>query len=313
MIQRLFHKYQVKFQNFWYQRSLATRDLILSILHAFQNFAQNGFSQSAALSYYAIFSIFPLTLLLTLLIARVLGPTFAQTQVLQALGLFLPANALDLLQETIDQALNQGGQFTIIAIVGLFWSALGLFSNISRSIDIIFESTRRNLWQQRLIALLMAIILFVLIAMSFVTSGVIRIIATFAPASPNNWISIGLYFLPFGVNLLIFILLLRYVPATYVHWEVVWSSAIVGAVGWELAKNGLVWYLENYANFSAVYGSIATVIVLLLSAYITSAIMIFSAELCAQLNKWYKKYRTHSTLYLESGQLAETEVPPYFQ
>ena len=59
-----------------------------------------------------------------------------------------------------------------------------------------------------------------------------------------------------------------------------------GAVGWELAKAGFVFYLDSLANFQFIYGSIATGIVLLFWANLIAAIFLFSAELCARLNEW---------------------------
>ena len=87
--------------------------------------------------------------------------------------------------------------------------------------------------------------------------------------------------------MVIFALLFRYVPAREVHWDAVWPAAIVGAVGWELAKSGFVWYTSSVANVQFIYGGIATAIVLLLWAYLIAAIFLFSAELCAQLNQWF--------------------------
>ena len=60
-----------------------------------------GTRQAATLAYYAIFSIFPLTLLFAVLIGRILGPVTAQTQIANALGLFLPADTAVLLKQNI--------------------------------------------------------------------------------------------------------------------------------------------------------------------------------------------------------------------
>ncbi len=283
------------FRSWWERYDLATRLLPFYIWRAIMNFNNYGTRQAAALAYYTVFSIFPLTLLVATAISRVLGAAVAQQQIANALQLFLPPESTSDLMTSITQALDQNTPFGLIAIVGLIWSGLGLFSNVTSSLDRIFHvPVSRSLWRHRLVAVLMIFILVVLVAASFVTSGILVLISTvFFLNNPSTWITVATVFLPLGLNMIIFVLLFRFVPARVVYWDAVWPAAIFGAAGWEIAKAGFRWYLENLANFQVVYGSIATVIVLLFSAYLLASIFIFSAELCAQLNEWLD--RRHDT------------------
>jgi membrane protein len=190
----------------------------------------------------------------------------------------------DLIIETINEALEQDTSFSIVAVVGLAWSGMGLFSNITLSLDQIFQVPHyRSMWRQRLVAVAMIVILVVLITTSFVTSGVLWLVSNFllTGGTLSSWVRIASVFLPFGLNIVIYVLVFRFVPARVVYWDAVWPAAVVGAVGWELAKAGFSWYLANLANYALVYGSIATVIVLLFWAYLVASIFLFSAELCA--------------------------------
>jgi membrane protein len=290
-------------RDWWHKQDQATRALPGYLQQALGNFARTGSRHAAALAYYAIFSLFPLTLLLAVAISKLLGPAAAQSQVANALAIFLPGDTSFELQNNVSLALEQGGSFTLVAVAGLVWSALGLFTNITSSLDLIFAvPARRSLWRQRLTALTMTLILVVLVTASFVTSGVFRLVAAVFLERPNVWISIGAVFLPLGLNIVIFVLLFRYVPSLDVHWDAVWPAAIFGGLGWELAKAGFQWYLANIANFQFIYGSIATAIVLLLWAYLIAAIFLMSAELCAQLNEWFimRQKKEIERLYAES-------------
>lgn len=274
-------------REWWLRRRKSTQTLPHHLWAGFQNFNRYGTHQAAALSYYAVFSIFPLLLLMAVAINSILGPTVGQEQIVQGLKIFLPRQTVQLLQENLAEALLQGNTFQLLALVGLIWSALGLFSNLSQALDVIFQvPTNRSMWRQRLLAFLMTLILIALVISSFITSGVIRLFGAFFLDRPNVWITTGSLFLPFGINLVIFIMLFRYVPAKHVHWEAIWPAAIFGAAGWELAKAGFAWYLDNLANYQVIYGSITTAIILLLSAYIIASILLLSAELCARLNAW---------------------------
>ncbi|QPC80557.1 YihY/virulence factor BrkB family protein [Phototrophicus methaneseepsis] len=270
----------------WSQRSEATQLLPGYVWRAVRNYLRGGSRQAAALAYYAIFSVFPLVLLLAVGVGSLVGPAVAQDQIASGLQLFLPETTVIEIQDTIGAAVNQSTEFSLIALAGLVWSATGLFSNITLALDTIFAVPAiRSLWRMRLLAVLMGLTLVTLVLASFITSGVLRLLQT--PALELNvWLTIGIWFLPLGLDLVIFALLFRYVPARHVHWDAVWPAAVFGAVGWEVAKQSFEWYLGNLNNFNLIYGGIATGIVLLFWAFLIASIFLFSAELCARLNEW---------------------------
>ncbi|HLU11656.1 MAG TPA: YihY/virulence factor BrkB family protein [Oceanobacillus sp.] len=289
MLRTRFQHAAQRFDQWWTRQSSSTRALPSYLARALANYWRYGSRQAAALSYYAIFSVFPLSLLATILVSRLVGPVVAQQQLTLALQTFLPPSStatLELFQTNVQKAIDQGSSFTLIAILFLMWSGLGLFSNITSALDFIFHvPSSRSLWSQRLIALVMALVLIALLVTSFVTSAVLGFISTVLLNPPSVWISIGAFFLPLGLDMMIFALLFRYVPARKVYWDAVWPAAIFGAIGWEIAKTGFGWFL-SYVDYQFVYGAIAAGIVLLFWAYIIASIFLLSAEICAQLNEW---------------------------
>jgi len=283
-------RYANQAQNWWNGRTPATRSLPVYLRRAMTRYFQSGGRQAAALAYYAIFSLFPLALLFAIAVSRFLGPALAQQQISLIFSALLPpaaSDALSIVQVNIEQALSQSSSFTLIALIGLVWSGLGLFSNITMSLDNIFLTPMRSLWRQRVIALIMAIALILLLALSFVSSAIILLISSLLFNLSSLWISIGAVSLPIGLNMLIFALLFRYVPARRVSWDAVWPAALFGAIGWELAKAAFGWYLTNVANFQYVYGTLAAGIILLLWAYLIASLFLLSAEICAALNDWH--------------------------
>ena len=271
----------------WEKFSPSTRALPRHLGRAVINFMRLGSQRAASLSYYAVFSIFPLVLLLAVAIGTLVGPAVAQEQIVRGLQLFLPEETATELQGTLSDALQQRTEFGLVAVLFLVWSSTGLFSNITGALDSIFRvPAARSIWRQRLLALLMGVTLVILVVASFVTSGVLRLVSVLLLDRPNIWVTIGTVFLPLGLSIVIFALLFRYVPARHVHWDAVWPAAMFGAIGWEFAKSGFEWYLTNLADYSVIYGGIATGIVLLFWAYLIASIFLFSAELCARLNEW---------------------------
>jgi membrane protein len=283
---------RARFLRWWSSLSPAAQALPPVLWQAVQRFTRYGGQQASALAYYAIFSLFPLTLLITIGVSRLIGPALAQQQVSLGLSALLPPNATDVLSTielNVQQALEQSPSFTLIALLGLGWAGLGLFAGITSALDGIFEAPARSIWRQRLTAVVMAVVLLTLLALSFVISAVLRLISSVLLTS-SFWVNISILALPIGLNLVIFAMLFRYVPARRVHWDAVWPAALFGAIGWELAKAAFSWYLTNIANYQFVYGTLATGIVLLFWAFIIASIFLISAEFCASLNAWYSRF-----------------------
>jgi membrane protein len=283
---------RTQLQSWWTQRHPTTQALLHHLWLALVNFYRHGTRQAAALAYYAIFSIFPLFLLLVVAVSNVVNPALASEQIGNGLRLFLPTGMVSPLQNDVVAALDQAKSFGFVALAGLAWSALGLFSNLTSSLDLIFQvPASRSMWRQRFVALLMTLMLIILVIASFITSGALNLVWAFIGSQPNVWISLGRIFLPMGLDMVIFALLFRFVPARQVAWDAVWPAAILGAIGWEAAKSIFGLYLGNLlTNYQIVYGSIAVGIALLFYAYITASIFLLCAEVCAQLNLWLQEH-----------------------
>ena len=301
----------------WARLSPPTRALPVHLWRAIINFKNHGFRNAAALSYYAVFSVFPLSLLLAVAFTSTFGPAVAQEQIGQGLSLFIPqeTQTITLIQDNITQAVEQSASFGLIGLAGLIWSALGLFSNLTSALDRIFQvPSSRGVWRERVQAFVMTLALIGLVAVSFVASGILSLLDATLFATPSIWIRIGILFLPLGLNLVIFILLFRFVPARYVNWDAIWPAAILGALTLETAKFLFQLYLANVSTFQVVYGGLATAILLLLWAYLTACIFLISAEICSQLNLWLinqQEEESRGQIYIESSNAQlPPEIPP---
>ena len=97
--------------------------------------------------------------------------------------------------------------------------------------------------------------------------------------------NLALRAVPWGITFLIFLMVYRFVPNTKTYWRYVWPGALVAAVLFEVAKSLFVWYLDNLAIYNQVYGSLTSVIVLLLWIYVSSLILILGAELSSEYGR----------------------------
>ena len=191
--------------DWWATHNEPTRELPYVFLTAFRNFSRYSSRQSAALAFYSLFSVFPLTLLLAVLVGGLLEPAVAQEQIANGLSFFLPAGTVTYIQDVLGESLQQSSSFGFVAIVAILWSSLGLFSNITASLDEIFAVPEgRSIWGLRFLAVLMSMTLVILVIASFVTSGVLRLVSILLIDQQSLWVTIGIHFLPFGLDVVIF-------------------------------------------------------------------------------------------------------------
>jgi membrane protein len=98
--------------------------------------------------------------------------------------------------------------------------------------------------------------------------------------------------LPGGVGLLLSLLewalvaaamagLYHYVPNTHVRWRHAWAGGVFVALGIEVAKQGLGWYMQAFPTYSVMYGAFATVPILLLWVYLVWVIVLWGAVIAA--------------------------------
>ena len=257
---------------------------------AYKRFAKHqGNVSAAAIAYYTLFSIFPLTLGLVSLGSLVLDSVEAQEAVLRLVGAYSPA-IVDLVEETIQQVLQARGTFGLIAALGFLWSSAGVFGALSRAINTAWEVERpRPVWEERAIALAMVLSVALLFFLSVFTTAFFEvrgrlsaILLREASASVGLLPNLLSMIIPYVFTLLLFWVLYRVLPHTQVTWSEVLPGALVASVVWEVAKDAFTFYVAEFALYSLVYGSLAAVIVLLLWSYISGVIILLGAELTVQ-------------------------------
>lgn len=267
-----------------------TDGLLQHLWWAIDRFSKHGTRESAALSYYAIFSLFPLMLLLIIVIGTTLGPAAAHNQINGVLRLVLPTSTASFLQDSIAKTLEQRGSFGLVAGITLMWSSLGFFSNLSSALSRTFRDQKGyNTWSSRVVGLGMMVALGVLLAASLATTIVFNLIDLVIFYQRTSWVTTGSLIVPLSLSVAIFAFLYRFIPRRRVRWDAIWVAAFMGGGAWEVAKRVFAWYLDNLASYSLVYGSVATMIVLMLWVYLTGIIILLGAEICVALDDWMSK------------------------
>jgi membrane protein len=262
-------------------RLLQIRALQLIYLTAEELGAIYAAHRAAGVAYYALLSVFPLILGLIAILGFFLGSGNLQDQLLNFVSSSLPG-ATDILKQNIISVIKLRGTLGVLSVIGLLWSASVMFSAISLAINRVWNIRQVHpffIRKARDLGMVLGIgLLFVL---SLGASAVISIV----PAVDMILVNLGSRLVAFLLMLAVFLLLYKLVPNTRTYWRYIWPGALLAAVLFEIARSLFVFYLENFANYQLIYGSIASIIILLVWTYYSAFIMILGAEFTFQYGR----------------------------
>ena len=236
---------------------------------------------AAALAYYLLLALFPLLLLLIAIATPFLTSEDVVRETIRFATNYFPAAGREL-RTILEQVVNARGPVTLLAALGLLWSASGVFDLIQRGLNRAWHiSQRRPLWRERLVSIVTVVAVGVLFGISFATSALVRSGVRLRFQIGGESIEIVGVILTTLLNFALFSIIYKVFPLSQVKFRQVWRGSLLASVLWEIAKIVFVIYLLNFARLSLVYGSIGAVIALLLWGYITATILLFGAEVGA--------------------------------
>jgi membrane protein len=203
----------------------------------------------------------------------------------------------DLIESYLAQALRTRGTVSILALVGLFWSASGVFTALYRAVNRAWGNPKAQLfWTEKLYGLAVVLVAGLLLVAVTVTITFVSVlqgwraaVASWLPEilDSSGWLSSWVAMVAPGVvAILTFGLIYRTMPRNRVTWRDVWLGGLAAGLIWEAARQLFSWYLTNVARYSLVYGSVGVIIGFLLWSYLSAMIVLLGAEFTAQYSTW---------------------------
>jgi membrane protein len=245
---------------------------------------------SGSMAYHSLLAIFPLLLLLLgfsgLYIQRfeMAGPL---SVVLQR---YLPVRT-DIIMQNLVGISRAYGRIGLLSFLLLLWSSSGIFLPLENALNRAWEvAERRAWWRSRLLALEMAFIVGCLALIATVSVGVeIFLRARLEAVLGPSWhsVTVFLYHLltsvsSFAVALAAFLVVFGRLPNRRMRPGNVLPGALLAAILWEAARWLFTVFLPFF-NYRLVYGSIGVMVSLMTWSYISSAVILFGAQVSRTL------------------------------
>jgi membrane protein len=251
------------------------------------------FGRAAELSYYFLLALFPFLIFLTSVIGLILGSgTGTRHQLFDYLGRIMPPSAFQLLDNTMREvsASSSGGKLSF-GVLAALWAASNGLSAITATLNTAYDlEESRPWWKQRLtaISLTMALSILIILALVLVVAGghiAEWLTSTFGlgPVFPVVW-KIIQWPVVLGCMILAFALIYYFAPDFREQsWTWLTPGAAIGVALWLLVSIAFRVYLSFFNSYSATYGSLGAVIILMLWLYFTGAAVLIGGEINSEI------------------------------
>jgi membrane protein len=251
------------------------------------------FGRAAQLAYYFLLALFPLLLFLTSVIGLLLGSgTGLRHSLFSYLSQVLPGSAFKLVDSTMyEVSAASGGGKVAFGILAALWAASNGMGAVTQALNVAYDvEESRPWWKQRLTAIGLTIALSALIisALVLVLYGgrIIEHVAGgygYGRIFTLTW-KVLQWPIVFAFMLLAFALIYYLAPDLRDQkWTWVTPGSVLGVALWLLISFGFRLYLHFFDSYSATYGSLGAVIVLMLWLYLTGAAILFGGEVNSEI------------------------------
>jgi membrane protein len=250
-------------------------------------------NKASSLAYNFMLAIFPAIIFLFTLIPYIPKKIGFQEQLMSLIALVLPNNAYLAFETTLNEIVNiqNGSLLSIGFILSLFFATNGvhnLMVAFNRS-SLIVET--RTWLKQRLVAIILTVVIALSVIVCIAAMAIGEILLTYIKDELNykgnityyviqltRWALLGiLYFITVSI-------LYRYGPAHAKKWKFFSAGSWLATVLAFLTMWGFSFYINNFSSYNKIYGSIGTLIVIMIWLYLNSLILLVGFELNASVD-----------------------------
>ncbi|WP_221568540.1 YihY/virulence factor BrkB family protein [Alkalihalobacillus sp. TS-13] len=256
----------------------------------FKRIQEDGVTDLAAqLAFYFLLSLFPFLIVTITVITTIVD----KNRLFTLIQLYGPPELMNIVKDNTEIINNQGGAILSVGIIVTLWTASNGMNAVIKALNHAYDvEESRNFIVARAVAisLTLGMLLIILVAMALPVFGQM-IGNVFGYLGLPNWETIwnGLRWVLSTVIIACVITIIYFVaPNKPLRIKDVWVGAVIATIGWQLVSWAFSFYVNNFGNYSATYGSLGGVIVLMLWFYVSGLMLIIGGEVNATFNKLRK-------------------------
>jgi membrane protein len=246
-------------------------------------------SLGSGLSYYTVFSIAPMFIIVISITGSILGPDAVTGALKEQLQSLMGSGTADTIQTMVKSAYKPGKNWiaTTLSIILLLTGAIGVFDQLRTSLNIIWDVkpvAKRPFWSylmDRLFSFGMiaciAFLLLVSLLVNAAVAGLSGVLSSLLPVLSKILLSALEFVVSFGLTTMLFAFIYKFMSDIKMLWRNVFYGALFTAILFAIGKYLIGIYIGT-SNIANTYGAASSVIVILLWVFYSSQIVFFGAE-----------------------------------
>lgn len=267
---------------------------VMSVLRGFH--ANQGFLLAGALAYYTLLSIIPLFTLVLVILSHVVDENRLLSAASGYLSLAMPEESASSVLEPIKAFLDHRQLIgSVVFVAMLFFSSIA-FTVLEQAMAVIFKGLHAKAGRRHFLVSVLLPYLYIL------SLGLGLLLTTLAGAVlqalgeervlvlGHQWSLEGLnvaliYLLGVAGEILMLTLIYLVMPFGHPAFRHALVGGVVAGLLWEITRHALVWYIANISLVNIVYGSLGTIVIVLLSLELGSIILLLGAQVTAEYER----------------------------
>jgi YihY family inner membrane protein len=268
----------------------------LRTLKAFK--ANQGLLLAGAVAYYALLSIVPLLILIVIALSHLVDTTLLLETLARYLEWLVPGQSEPIIGELASFLEHRGVIGWVLLATMVFFSSLA-FTVLENAMSVIFlhrvAVRRRRFLVSALIPYCYILLLGVGLLVVTLVSGSLQAMGEKSVEFLGRTWSLGsfsgvlLYLLGFMGEVFVLTSIYLVMPVGRLKVRHALIGGVTAAVLWEITRHVLLWYFATLSQVSAVYGTLTTAIVVLLSLEIAATLLLFGAQVIAEYERLDKE------------------------
>ena len=258
---------------------------------------------AAGVAYYSILSLFPLTIGILAVFSPLLPSETVESALLEFLRTYLPGSD-EAFRQNLEATGGVRSAIGLVSVLGMFWSASAIFGAISKAVNRAWDVHQdRPFYIDKVRHIAMAFSVGLLFMLSVSSTTLLQFVDDFAGQNggmmqllEQDTVNTIARLLPFLFSLAIFFMIYKFVPNTVTHWRYIWPGALLAAIAFEVGKGFFIYYIDTFADFEMVYGSLGTVVVLMIWTYVSALTLIIGAEFTSEYERMLRGVERGQTI-----------------
>lgn len=260
---------------------------------------------AAALSYYTIFSIAPLLIIIIALVGMVFGRQAIESQIVAQVRNLIGQDGAAMVQSMVENASKpaSGIVASVLGLIALLGGSLGVFGQLKASLNSIWHVPARrskgfirdaiNVLRQQLVSFAMILVIGFLLLVSLVLSAILSALTSYfgerlgesVALAASAWEVVN-FVLSLTISALLFAAIYKILPDVRIRWKDVGIGATITAFLFTVGKSLIGLYLGR-SSITSTYGAAGALVILLVWVNYSAQIFFLGAELTQVYTRQY--------------------------